>query len=448
MGKKAPKVQAPAAPDPVATANAQAAANIDTARVNFANSAVNQYTPYGSLEWTQWAPDRWSAVQRLDPAEQHLLNQNRNLDMTMNDMGQRALWRADATLNTPFNGAGVQQAGQQLNFQDPRAVAAQQYGASRGQVLDFMDPRQAAAMQYGPQSQWGTVPQNRDTQYVANAMLGRMRPQLDQQREARRNQLMNQGVREGSEAWNRAMDDWARQNNDLQMAATLAAGQEQGRLFGQDLQAANFQNAQRSQVLNEIAGVEAQRQGIQDRKTANYWDVLNEINAMEQRAQGYQDRLTAERQRQLQEAATFRQVPLNEMIALAGGQQINTPNFVNTPQFNSAPGNIMDATYQTYAGQQNAYNQSIQQAMANRAGMYGLLGTGLMTAGLAFSDERLKTDIEHVGFLGSGLPVYSFRYLWSPLLMIGVMAQEAVKIFPDAVSVVNGYLAVDYSRIR
>jgi hypothetical protein len=64
------------------------------------------------------------------------------------------------------------------------------------------------------------------------------------------------------------------------------------------------------------------------------------------------------------------------------------------------------------------------------------------------SDIRLKRDIARLGALPSGLPVYQFRYLWSDSPMIGVMAQEALEMFPDAVSMHDsGFLMVDYSKV-
>ena len=65
-----------------------------------------------------------------------------------------------------------------------------------------------------------------------------------------------------------------------------------------------------------------------------------------------------------------------------------------------------------------------------------------------FSDRRLKTNIAQIGSLPSGLPVYRYNYIWSEQTQIGVMAQEAQVLFPNAVQEVDGYLAVDYSRIR
>lgn len=65
------------------------------------------------------------------------------------------------------------------------------------------------------------------------------------------------------------------------------------------------------------------------------------------------------------------------------------------------------------------------------------------------SDVRLKINIHRLGELTSGLGVYLFRYLWSPLWHIGVMAQEALRVQPNAViQHPSGYLMVDYSKLR
>lgn len=106
MGKKAPK--APAAPDPVATANAQSQMNRDTAITQFGLNAVNQRDPYGSLTYNQigtWADGtpRFEAVQSLAPEEQNALNQSRQ---AQDIYGQTALQQLSAVrdrLAKPIN---------------------------------------------------------------------------------------------------------------------------------------------------------------------------------------------------------------------------------------------------------------------------------------------------------------------------------------------------------
>ena len=60
-----------------------------------------------------------------------------------------------------------------------------------------------------------------------------------------------------------------------------------------------------------------------------------------------------------------------------------------------------------------------------------------------------------VGQLPSGLPTYTwdwkeeFKHLVGNQPTLGVIAQEAMELFPEAVSMhADGYLQVDYSRIR
>lgn len=64
------------------------------------------------------------------------------------------------------------------------------------------------------------------------------------------------------------------------------------------------------------------------------------------------------------------------------------------------------------------------------------------------SDRRLKRDIRPLGRLDNGLALYRFRYLWSEVEMVGVIAQEALEIAPDAVILsADGFYRVDYAGL-
>jgi hypothetical protein len=75
---------------------------------------------------------------------------------------------------------------------------------------------------------------------------------------------------------------------------------------------------------------------------------------------------------------------------------------------------------------------------------------GLMNAGgsLIKSDRRVKTDIQQIGRLDNGLPVYSFRYTDDPSFttMIGLMAQDVEGVHPEAVRTINGVKHVNYAK--
>ena len=67
---------------------------------------------------------------------------------------------------------------------------------------------------------------------------------------------------------------------------------------------------------------------------------------------------------------------------------------------------------------------------------------------VAASDIRLKTDIERVGIAANGLPLYTFKYIGSEVVYRGVMAQDVLEVFPEAVSTMpNGFLAVRYDLL-
>jgi hypothetical protein len=68
--------------------------------------------------------------------------------------------------------------------------------------------------------------------------------------------------------------------------------------------------------------------------------------------------------------------------------------------------------------------------------------------GIYISDIRVKRDIAPLQRLANGLELYSYRYLWSDQVYVGVMAQEVQAVRPDAVTHgADGLLRVDYKRL-
>jgi len=65
---------------------------------------------------------------------------------------------------------------------------------------------------------------------------------------------------------------------------------------------------------------------------------------------------------------------------------------------------------------------------------------------LAFSDERVKEDIEPVGETHDGQQLYSYRYIGDAEPRVGLLAQEVEKRDPGAVVDIGGVKAVDYER--
>ncbi|HVA15094.1 MAG TPA: tail fiber domain-containing protein [Stellaceae bacterium] len=64
------------------------------------------------------------------------------------------------------------------------------------------------------------------------------------------------------------------------------------------------------------------------------------------------------------------------------------------------------------------------------------------------SDIRLKRDIQLLARLQNGIGLYRYRYRWSDVVYVGVMAQEVETITPEAVMrAADGYLRVNYGRL-
>ena len=94
---------------------------------------------------------------------------------------------------------------------------------------------------------------------------------------------------------------------------------------------------------------------------------------------------------------------------------------------------------------QNAYNQQVAAQNANTAGLYSLAGTAA-TAGIKYSDQRLKSNIVKVGDHPLGIGIYDYDIFGN--CERGVMAQELMQVMPDAVHQdSNGYFMVDYGRL-
>lgn len=129
---------------------------------------------------------------------------------------------------------------------------------------------------------------------------------------------------------------------------------------------------------------------------------------------------------------------------------------------------LVDAEVDKYNYNSNLPQNALQNYINLLNGTAGAVGAGststgikygdqtrtqstlMQTAQLAaklFSDIRLKTDIRPIGKLKSGLTVYAYRYKGTPTMTAGVMAQDVLKIAPNAVGMRDGFLTVNYAEL-
>jgi hypothetical protein len=99
-----------------------------------------------------------------------------------------------------------------------------------------------------------------------------------------------------------------------------------------------------------------------------------------------------------------------------------------------------------YAAQRQAELQArmgtAQSRSASSAGLGQLAGSLALAGAYAYSDRRLKRNIERVGTHAYGIPLYAFDYVWGGPRMLGVMADELAVVRPDLVSEIGGYLCI------
>lgn len=367
-GKSSP----PPAPDYTGAAVATASGNLENARLAQRANMVNQYTPYGSVVYNPIGDDRYEQRVTLSPEQQAAYGKDVQMNAALQDIGTQGLGYVQEALNKP------------LSFEDMQALQ------SPGQIQQqATDAAYQNAMRY-------------------------TEPRLQRQQASLENQLANQGITRGSEAWNAAMQD-------AEASRENVYGQAQNQAYLSGLQGA-------SQMYNQGLGT---------------------------------------RQQQISEAQTLQQNPLNMLNAVRTGSQMQSSQ---QPQVNtSAPGQMSTVAGPDLLGAataQGQYAQGVYNAdQAAQGGLMGGLGS-LAGAGLSayaknpaaigglFSDPRMKENVIKVGKLDNGLNLYKFDYkeefkdLAGHGSFVGVMADECEELMPQAVTQhANGFKTVNYEVV-
>ena len=210
-----------------------------------------------------------------------------------------------------------------------------------------------------------------------------------------------------------------------------------------------FANAAQQQAFGQDqsrmdAANQAQQQGFSQAQTNAAFRNDAQNTAFNQ-ASANAGLSNATRNQQFQEAAYQRNLPIQDIAALMGtAPGVQQPNFASYNPAQVANTNTAGITQQGYENQYAQYQAKQQARSAGLGSLFGLAGAG---AQLAFSDRRLKADIERVGQTSAGIPTYTFRYIWDNIKRFGVMADEVLKAIPEAVGVDRGYLTVDYGKV-
>ena len=393
MGTKTPKP--PPATDFKAAAAEQGAANVTAAGQTAALSNANEVGPYGSKNVT-YAPDANGNMQptvttTLNDDAQRALTSQQKTQAGLAGIGENLTNQVGSSLSQPFqfNGPDIQTSlGPQrsINYGPSAGMYGLAEGGPAGDAFGLAGGGPAADA-YGlaggiAGDKYGNAQRSLDLSGVAKmpvnagmtglqAIMSRLQPQIEQTQAATAQQLANQGITPGSEAYNNAMRTQGQQFNDLYTQAALqginldtAANQQGygqalstagfynqglGQDFGQGLAAQQLTNASIGQnfgqgqsaqrLANESIGQNfGQAQSAQAMKNAsigqNFGQGVTSAGLYNQaQNQGYNQNLQTAQfgnnasDNALARALTLRSQPLNEINSLMSGSQIQNPQF-------------------------------------------------------------------------------------------------------------------------
>lgn len=336
--------QQAATPDYTGAAQQTAQGNLDAARAATAANRVNQVTPYGSLNYSVSGSDpygnpTWTATQSLSPDQQQLYNLDMATSKGLGQLQEKGLGYVGKMLDQPFDTSKL--------------------------VSTGMNPSQS----------------------YQDAYMQRLNPQIQQGREQLDQQLANQGIKLGSEAYNRAKALQGQKENDL-----LAAATTQG--FG--------------------VGQQARQQGFQ-------------------------------------ELAYQRNEPINTLNAVRSGSQVTGPQFVNSSQQATTAGaDLMGAaglTGQANIANANAENARTNAMMS---GLFSL-GGAAMKSDIRTKENIVKIGIAENGlpvYVYEYKQEFKNDPMAGYGKFVGHMAHEVESVIPHAVfTTSDGYKAVDYGML-
>ena len=479
MGSLCRKPKAPPPPDYAAQAKAQGEANLQAGLQTASISNPNIISPYGNqtVTWDMSNPNMPTPTitQTLTPEAQAALNSQQRVQREFADLAGQGIGNARQILGTSFNYQGPSIQTSLEGVPKPEGVDLSQFGQNQG--IDERVYGQAGSINA---DQYGLARREMDLSNIAampvnagmtgqQAIMQRLAPQMQRQREGLRTQLINQGFRPGTEAFNRAMEQQGQQENDMFTQAALQgigldmSANQQGfgqaatalglynqavaQNFGQGLSAQQLKNASIAQNLQGGLAAQQMRNDALNANIANAMQAQAMRNAasaqqFNQNLQGAQFANTASDQ-DLARALQLRNQPINEINALMEGSQIQNPQFqgYTGAGVNAAP------IYQAAQDQGNyamgLYGQKMAARNANMSALGNIAGSAM---GMFLSDIRLKSNIERVGTHPLGIGVYEYDI--DGHRERGVMAQEVLNVKPEAVLMGDdGFYMVNYGAL-
>jgi hypothetical protein len=345
-------------------------------------------------------PDSWTQTTTLDPRSQKLLDAQLESQQALTGVTKDATNRVADAFKTGIDyskapgvmdpmmmlaGVTANMADQKDNIRTSGAVADTARGVAGDKIAAFGAKNALNFDNATPRA--GTDEEIR--KQVQDAMYSRATARLDPRFADRQSaldvRLANQGITQGSEAYERALRNEAFDRNDAYSSATndsITAGEAAVNADFQRKFANRGQSTAEELALNDAIGRDASLGAALAGQTAGTelaytGQDLAQKQAAPQIAGAAYGLQTADRARVLAEEEKKRALVLNELNALRTGGQVQMPQFGQTPSgANVAPAPIAQAM-------QNKYSSDLANYNAETAGGNNMLG-GLVSLGGSF----------------------------------------------------------------
>lgn len=411
----------------------------EIAQTDATYNRIDQITPFGNLTYS--GPERNVATLSLDPELQQLYDSRVQSDQGMLNLANQALPGIQGLVNQPLSVGGP-------NLSMPNLQSAPQPGVlpyapqfsggptpgalpnapnlqgniGSGPSLDRLNTAGLPGLPSSANAYRGDV-----ERAFFDRSSGLLNEQFGREEDRLRQQLANQGIQAGSEAFGSELGQFNQRRGEtysnLARDATLFGGQEASRTladqlalrgtgFNENLTQAGFGNqASQQEFQNRIAGTQfgnqAAQQGFQNAlglqgtqfaqgqsaaDFANQYAQQNFQNLSGQQDTLFNQGLTSANfanqnaQQQLQNSAAIRSQLLGEQQAVRGGQFNELASLLGLQQ-TQAPGlqnffapsqvGVSDAYALNQASQQNSYNARSRAASAAKGDFSNLLQTAM-----------------------------------------------------------------------
>jgi hypothetical protein len=397
----------PTPPDPAKTAAAQTQSNKDTAGYQQEMNLIDQITPLGSLTYNQTgtgstgAP-RYTATTALTPSGQKSFDLQQAVSEALNNLALKGSGQVSNAFDKPqsydnlpdMQGLDFSKLTEMTGFDPSKLGVDAPNSLDLSKLKDLPTGLDTSKLGDSPVADEASRQKAEDALYGLNT--SRLDPQFEQDQKRLETQLINKGVRQGSEAWNQAIGQFTRGRTDAydnaRKSSIAGAADYERNLFDMsksayDTRLNTAQTGFQDDLAAHSAGLDTSVKDFTAKQQARQNAVAEALSQSQvsqaQRNQGISEQqalagnAAQRRQQGITESNYLRELPINEISSLLNGGQVNMPQFSNTPQTNVAGTDVAGIIQNDFQNQYGIYKQKQASNDALTGAVFSLAGSAL-----------------------------------------------------------------------